>query len=105
MTKHPTTAKIWLANRILYLHRQCKEGLITFEQYETMVAQARLDKEKLEIVENSEHIRINLPIGTKKVLVMGLLTDANLTPYVQFKLRNATGSPLFDESFDKVRGV
>ena len=104
MTKHPTTAKIWLANRILYLHRQCKEGLITFEQYETMVAQARLDKIRLKEIENSDKVRIKLSYGeVRSVIPLGLLTDMQYTPYVEFKMSNRPGSGVFNEPFSSVQ--
>jgi len=105
MTKHPTTAHIWLTNRILYLHRQCKEGLISFEQYETMVAQARLDKIRLEEIENSDQkIRVRLKYGeVRSVIPLGLLTDMQYTPYVEFKMSNRPGSGVFNEPFSAVQ--
>jgi hypothetical protein len=101
---HETTPDIWLTNRILYLHRQCKEGLISFEQYETMVAQARLDKIRLEEIENSDKVRIRLSYGeVRSVIPLGLLTDMHYTPYVEFKMSNRPGSGVFNEPFSSVQ--
>ena len=86
MTPNPTTAKICLDNRIIYLQRQRRLELLSLEEYEVLVAQARIDHTRLEQIENAEKVQVRLSFGIRPVYVTGLLTDEQLTPLVEFKM-------------------
>lgn len=96
---HDTTPQIWLRKKINCLQALRNRSEITQADYDTEVAQARLDCQLLEQINQDTNLTIKTPVGPEKVVFNDFKTTTDAIIHIGYRLTAKGG--LFYEPFDR----